>query len=94
MLDNWVIKGDLNENWIDDKEIITPDLDITVEKYTINKMGDGFTVQMEKTVDLEMKHPNSVVYKQKMKVREQIHGTVGLTKQNSPTFYNIIKSIY
>lgn len=51
MLDHWVVKGDLNQNWTEDKEDITPDIEITVEKYIINKMGeDGFTVQLDKSV--------------------------------------------
>lgn len=69
MLDSWVVKGDLNENWVEDKEVVAQDIEVAVEKYTINKMGDGFTVQLEKNVELEMKHPHSIVAKQKVKVR-------------------------
>ena len=67
---------------------------MAVEKYTVNKMGDGFTVQLEKNVELEMKHPHSIVARQKVKVREQIHGTVGLTKEISLSFYLIVKAIF
>jgi hypothetical protein len=46
-LDSWVVKGDLNEKWIDDEKMVDM-INITTEKYTITKMGDGFTVQVEK----------------------------------------------
>lgn len=94
MLDSWVVKGDLNENWAEDREVVAQDIEVVVEKYTINKMGDGFTVQLEKNVELEMKHPHSIVARQKVKVREQIHGTVGLTKDISLNFYLIVKAIF
>ena len=94
MLDSWVVKGDLNENWVDDREVVAQDIEVTVEKYTVNKMGEGFTVQLEKNVELQMKHPGSLVARQKVKVKEQIHGTVALTKEISLNFYLIVKAIF
>jgi hypothetical protein len=41
-----------------------------------------------------MNHPNSGVARQKIKVREQIKGTVALTKEISINFFRIIESIY
>jgi hypothetical protein len=57
-------------------------------------MGDGFTVQMEKIVEIDMKHSNSTVFKQKFKIREQVNGTIGLTKQISSIFFKIIMDIF
>lgn len=69
-------------------------IDITIEKYIINKMGDGFTIQVEKISELEMKTIKLEGAKQKVKVREQLTGTIGLTKTISLNFYTIIQDIY
>jgi hypothetical protein len=74
--------------------VIVPDIDIIVEKYTVNKMGEGFTVQMEEIAEIDMKHPNSTVIKQSVKVRQQINGMIGLTKQVSLNFFVIIQGIF
>jgi hypothetical protein len=57
-------------------------------------MGEGFTIQMEKIAQLDMKQPQSTVFKQKVKIREQINGTIGLTKKISSTFFKIIQDIF
>lgn len=57
-------------------------------------MGEGFTIQLEKITEIEMKHVNSTVIKQKVKVREQVNGTIGLTKHISPSFFKIIADVF
>jgi hypothetical protein len=49
---------------------------------------------MEKIAQIDMKQPKSNVFKQKVRIREQINGTIGLTKEISPTFYKIIQDIF
>lgn len=46
-------------------------------------MGDGFTVQIEKCIDLEMHNADSLVSRQRVKINEQLKGTVGLTESNN-----------
>ncbi len=57
-------------------------------------MGQGFTIQMEKIAQIDMKQPKSTVFKQKVRIREQINGTIGLTKEISTTFFKIIQDIF
>lgn len=49
---------------------------------------------MEKIVELEMKHPFGTFFKQKMKVKEQINGTIGLVRQVSSLFFKNVADIF
>lgn len=54
VLDSWVIKGDLNEKWVDDEKGGLAPIRVTIEKYTVNVMGDGFLIQVDKIAEAEM----------------------------------------
>lgn len=47
-------------------------------------MGNGYLVQMEKNTELEMGKADSLVTKHKIKVNQQIKGTISLTQKLSP----------
>jgi len=67
VLDSWVVKGDLNEKWIEDESENTV-VRLTIEKFIINKMSNGFAVQVTKVAKAEVRKTKFGNLKHKVKV--------------------------
>jgi hypothetical protein len=53
---------------------------LTIEKFIINKMSNGFTVQISKVIEARVKVSKYGNLKHRVKVNERMSGTIGITK--------------
>ena len=91
VLDGWVVRGDLNEKWIDTAGNNAPSC-LLIEKYHLSRMGKGFILEAE--VVNKVKVGKQRAMKSRIKIIEELKGTARITKESSSALYRILKEAY
>jgi len=85
-----VARGDLNDKWIDDEDNHLKPITVTVEKYTINVMGDSFLLEVDKIEEMMMGTAELEDMRRKIKVDSKLKGTVSVRKDQNILLFKII----
>jgi len=85
-----VARGDLNDKWIDDEDNHLKPITVTVEKYTINVMGDSFLLEVDKIEEMMMGTAELEDMRRKIKVDSKLKGTVSVRKVQNILLFKII----
>lgn len=83
-------RGDLNDKWIDDEDNHLKPITVTVEKYTINVMGDSFLLEVDKIEEMMMGTAELEDMRRKIKVDSKLKGTVSVRKDQNILLFKII----
>ena len=83
-------RGDLNDKWIDDEDNHLKPITVTVEKYTINVMGDSFLLEVDKIEEMMMGTAELEDMRRKIKVDSKLKGTVSVRKVQNILLFKII----